>query len=45
MGGIYNEAIMPRYIGMGARFVLGGQDATFMMAAAQERSGFLRRKL
>jgi 2-keto-3-deoxy-L-rhamnonate aldolase RhmA len=45
MGGIYNEAIMPRYIGMGARFVLGGQDATFMMAAAQARSGFLRRKL
>ena len=27
MAGIYNEAIMPRYIEMGARFILSGQDA------------------
>jgi len=45
MGGIYSEAIMPRYIAMGARFILGGQDASFMMAAAQARSGFLRKTL
>jgi 2-keto-3-deoxy-L-rhamnonate aldolase RhmA len=43
MAGIYNEAIMPRYIEMGARFILSGQDASFMMAAAQARSGFLRK--
>jgi 2-keto-3-deoxy-L-rhamnonate aldolase RhmA len=43
MAGIYNEAIMPRYIEMGARFILSGQDASFMMAAAQSRSGFLRK--
>src|SRR3954451_17986010 len=30
MAGIYNEAIMPRYIEMGARFILSGQDAAFM---------------
>lgn len=42
MAGIYNEAIMPRYIGMGARFILAGQDASFMMAGAQSRTGFLR---
>jgi 2-keto-3-deoxy-L-rhamnonate aldolase RhmA len=43
MAGIYNEAIMPRYIEMGARFILSGQDASFMMAGAQARSGFLRK--
>jgi 2-keto-3-deoxy-L-rhamnonate aldolase RhmA len=41
MAGIYNEAIMPRYIEMGARFILAGQDAAFMMAGAQARTGFL----
>jgi pentatricopeptide repeat protein len=43
MAGIYNEAIMPRYIEMGARFILSGQDASFMQAAAQSRTGFLRK--
>jgi hypothetical protein len=33
---------MPRYIGMGARFILAGQDASFLLAAAQSRAGFLR---
>src|SRR3954453_6799037 len=45
MAGIYNEAIMPRYIEMGARFVLAGQDAAFMMASAQSRTGFMRKTL
>jgi hypothetical protein len=43
MAGIYNEKIMPRYIEMGARFILSGQDASFMMAGAQSRTGFLRK--
>jgi 4-hydroxy-2-oxoheptanedioate aldolase len=43
MAGIYNEAIMPRYIEMGARFVLSGQDAAFLMAGAGQRTGFLRK--
>ena len=43
MAGIYNEAIMPRYIDMGARFILSGQDASFMMSGAQSRTGFLRK--
>jgi 2-keto-3-deoxy-L-rhamnonate aldolase RhmA len=42
MAGIYNETIMPRYIDMGARFILSGQDGSFMMAGAQSRTGFLR---
>ena len=43
MGGIYDEAIMERYIRMGCRFNLGGADQSFMMAAAQSRSTALRR--
>ena len=43
MAGVYNETIMPRYIDMGARFILGGQDAQFMAAGAAQRTGFLRK--
>jgi 4-hydroxy-2-oxoheptanedioate aldolase len=43
MAGIYNETIMSRYIDMGARFILSGQDANFMLAAAHARTGFLRK--
>jgi 2-keto-3-deoxy-L-rhamnonate aldolase RhmA len=43
MAGIYDEAIMPRYIGMGARFILSGQDAAFLMAGAAARTGLLRK--
>jgi 2-keto-3-deoxy-L-rhamnonate aldolase RhmA len=45
MAGIYNEAIMPRYIEMGARFILAGQDGAFVMAGATQRTGFLRKTL
>ena len=45
MAGIYNETIMPRYIEMGARFILAGQDGGFMMAGAQARTGFMRKTL
>jgi 2-keto-3-deoxy-L-rhamnonate aldolase RhmA len=43
MAGIYNEQIMPRYIEMGARFILSGQDAQFLMGATTTRAGFLRK--
>ena len=43
MAGIYSEQIMPRYIDMGARFILSGQDAQFMLAGAVTRTGFLRK--
>ncbi len=39
MAGIYNEAIMPRYIEMGARFILSGQDASFMLAGSAVADG------
>src|ERR1043166_1685118 len=43
MAGVYNEQIMPRYIEMGARFILAGQDAQFMLAGATARTGFMRK--
>jgi 4-hydroxy-2-oxoheptanedioate aldolase len=43
MAGIYNEAIMPRYIEMGARFILAGQDAQFLITGAVNRTGFMRK--
>ena len=45
MAGVYNEQIMPRYIEMGARFILSGQDGGFMMAGAQARTAFMRKTL
>ncbi len=45
MGGIYVEDVMARYIGMGARFNLGGADQALMTAAAASRSAALRRML
>jgi len=42
MGGVYSEGLMPRYIEIGARFILAGQDAQFLMAGATQRTGFLR---
>ena len=42
MGGIYNELIMVRYIGMGARFNLAGADGAFMQAGATGRAAALR---
>ena len=41
--GIYSEQIMPRYVEMGARFVLSGQDAQFLMAGAASRTAFMRK--
>ncbi|HZT88922.1 MAG TPA: aldolase/citrate lyase family protein, partial [Stellaceae bacterium] len=43
MAGVYGEAIMPRYIEMGARFILAGQDAQFLNAGAAQRTQFLHK--
>jgi 2-keto-3-deoxy-L-rhamnonate aldolase RhmA len=42
MGGIYDHPTMERYIALGARFVLAGSDLSFLMAAGQARTDFLR---
>ena len=42
MGGIYAEPIMATYVGLGARFILAGQDSAFMLSGATARAGALR---
>jgi 4-hydroxy-2-oxoheptanedioate aldolase len=42
MGGVYDEQLMQRYIGMGVRFVLSGGDLGFLMGAAKQRAKYLR---
>jgi len=42
MGGVYNEDLMRRYIGLGMRFILSGGDTGMLMQAATQRSTFLR---
>jgi 2-keto-3-deoxy-L-rhamnonate aldolase RhmA len=42
MGGVYDPALMDRYIRMGMRFVLSGNDLAFLMAGARERATMLR---
>ena len=42
VGGVYDEAVMQRYIQKGARFILSGSDLAFMMFGARARSKMLR---
>jgi 4-hydroxy-2-oxoheptanedioate aldolase len=42
IGGIGNEDLMRRYIGLGMRFILGGNDFSFMMSAATQKAKALR---
>jgi len=42
MAGIFDETIMRGYIEMGARFVQGGSDLSFIMTGAKARSAFIR---
>ena len=45
MGGVYDPPLMQRYIEIGARLILGGNDLPLLMAAASERSKVLRAML
>lgn len=42
VGGVYDEALMREYVGMGARLILSGSDLAFLMAGARARSLMLR---
>lgn len=42
MGGVYEPALMERYIGMGMQFILSGSDTSFLLAGARERARVLR---
>jgi 2-keto-3-deoxy-L-rhamnonate aldolase RhmA len=45
MGGVYDEALMQKYINLGARFLLGGGDMALLMAAARARVSAIRAML
>lgn len=42
MGGVYDMAIASRYIEMGAQFLLGGSDTSFIIGGGKERIKTLR---
>ena len=42
MGGCYVDDLLRRYIGMGMRMILGGNDLPFLMGGATERAKLLR---
>jgi 2-keto-3-deoxy-L-rhamnonate aldolase RhmA len=42
MGGVYDQELASRYIGMGASFVLGANDHALLLNAATQRAEFLR---
>ena len=42
MGGVYDQELASRYIGMGARLVLSGSDHNLLLDAATRRAEFLR---
>src|SRR5262245_21805286 len=42
MGGVYDQEVAARYIGMGARMVLAGSDHNLLLDAATRRAEFLR---
>ena len=42
MGGVYVDELLGKYIAMGMRMILAGNDLTFLMAAAGRRARLLR---
>jgi 2-keto-3-deoxy-L-rhamnonate aldolase RhmA len=42
MGGVYDEELATRYIGLGARLILGANDHSLLLNAASKRVQFLR---
>jgi 2-keto-3-deoxy-L-rhamnonate aldolase RhmA len=42
MAGVYDEALMRRYVEIGCRFLIAGADLAFMMSAGTKRTDFLR---
>jgi 4-hydroxy-2-oxoheptanedioate aldolase len=42
MGGVYNQPLLGKYVGMGIQMVLAGNDVGFLMAAGQARAVEMR---
>ena len=45
MGGVYSPPVMRRYVDMGARLILAGNDLSFMMAGASHQANEVRAML
>ena len=45
MGGVYSPPVMRRYVDMGARLILAGNDLSFMMAGAGHQANEVRAML
>jgi 2-keto-3-deoxy-L-rhamnonate aldolase RhmA len=41
MGGVVDHALLEKYIGLGMRFILSGNDIGFLMAGARQRADYL----
>jgi 4-hydroxy-2-oxoheptanedioate aldolase len=44
VGGVYDDVLLPKYIDMGFRMVLAGNDGVFLTAAAKSRRAALKRE-
>jgi 4-hydroxy-2-oxoheptanedioate aldolase len=44
MGGVYVEDLLAKYVGMGMRMIIAGNDFGLLMAAAGQRAKFLRER-
>ncbi|MEO8009280.1 MAG: aldolase/citrate lyase family protein, partial [Betaproteobacteria bacterium] len=42
LGGIYGKELLTRYLGLGFRMVLAGNDISLLHSAAQEQAKFVR---
>jgi 4-hydroxy-2-oxoheptanedioate aldolase len=42
LGGVYGKELLKRYIDMGMRFILSGNDLPLLVAAATEQASFVR---
>lgn len=42
MGGVADSALVEKYVGMGVRFILAGNDINFMIASAKQKTATLR---
>jgi 2-keto-3-deoxy-L-rhamnonate aldolase RhmA len=41
-GGVYEPELIRKYVGLGMRMILAGNDVGLLFAAAKERSAFVR---
>ena len=44
MGGVYSEELLAKYVGMGMRMIIAGNDFGLLMAGATQRAKFLRER-